>query len=177
MYIPNTRTTLTHDLKDGDTAIYLNDVSKFQVNSSTPTHQLGLIFWNYKDSTGYQYPEETYSRNSWLDLYLYTSVNTSNNTITLKTAWNHGTIPAGTSVNQSSAGSTYIYSLISNSLLTADWQFKKATISDIASPWNNDLTFRYGTKYIRFLTMNNHNSVANTTTWYSGLQFVEESQY
>jgi hypothetical protein len=178
MYVANTTTTLTHDLRDGDTVVYLNDVSKFQVNSTTPTYRLGLIFWDYSDSTGYHYPIGTYSRKSWSDLYLYTSVNTSDNTITLKTAWSNGTILAGTSVSQSTSGGAYNYVLLANEQLTTDWQFKKATISGISTPWSDAGTsFRYGTKYIRFLSIDNYYNITDTTTWHSGLQFVEASKY
>ncbi|MFR5756252.1 MAG: hypothetical protein ACLUD7_02250 [Lachnospiraceae bacterium] len=56
-YISNTLTYLTEDLNNGDTGVHLNDVSNYSKNSK------GLIFWNYTDSKGYTYPEETYSRN------------------------------------------------------------------------------------------------------------------
>ena len=74
----------------------------------------GLIFWNYKDSTGYLYPPETYSGNVWLSLYDYSNINFEENTITLKSTWNKGTIKAGTKVSQSLDAATYNYQIFQN---------------------------------------------------------------
>jgi prepilin-type N-terminal cleavage/methylation domain-containing protein len=179
MFITNSTTTLTQDLKPGDTVVYLNNLSGFSIDSSTSIYKLGLIFWNYKDSTNYQYPIETYSRNSWYNLFLYSSVDKINNTITLKVPWpsSNGTIPAGTAVSQSNVGNTYNFPLISGQTLTTNWQLKKVTISGVTSPWSGNSKFRYGTKYIRFLTLDNYNNTPNTQTWYSALQFVEADKY
>lgn len=66
-------TALAQDLKNGDTVVYLTSTSGW--TSATLTHQLGLIFWNYTDSTGYQYPVGVYSRNTWMNLYTFANVN------------------------------------------------------------------------------------------------------
>jgi prepilin-type N-terminal cleavage/methylation domain-containing protein len=178
-FVSNSATTLTQDLKPGDTVVYFNNLSGFQVDSSTPTNKLGLIFWNYKDSTNYQYPLETYSRYAYRDLYLYSSVDKTNNTITLKAPWpsGYGTKPAGTAVSQINGSGNYNYSLIGGQTLTTNWQLKKVTISGVTSPWSGNSKFRYGTKYIRFLTLDNYNNTPNTQTWYSSLQFVEADKY
>ena len=97
-----TTTSLVRDLHDGDTIIYLDTTADWFYSDND--YQNGLIFWNYRDSTGYLYPEGVYSRNVWFDLYTKENVNKTNNTITLKSPWNHGTIPAGTRVSQSDAG-------------------------------------------------------------------------
>jgi len=86
-YVPNTLTYLTEDLNNGDMVVHLNDVSNFISDNN-----LGFIFWNYKDSTGYTYPEETYSRNVWQNLYTYDNIDKENSTITLNEAWSHGKI-------------------------------------------------------------------------------------
>lgn len=75
MYIPNTLTYLTQDLKEGDTEIHLNDISKFEYDVNNESYTMGLIFWNYKDSTGYEYPPLTYSRNVWNNLFEYNETN------------------------------------------------------------------------------------------------------
>lgn len=165
MYLPNSLTTLARDLKKGDTVVYLNSTAGFNNSSSLPTYQLGFIFWNYKDSTGHQYLPLTYSRNAYLDLYTYSNINKTNNTITLKNSWTGNTIPAGTSVSQSSSGSTYNYSLLSNQKLTTSYTNRKAIITGVGNTGSNiTLQFRPGTKYVRFFIYNNYNSTANTTT-------------
>ena len=50
-YIGGSLTYLEKDLNDGDTEIYLNDVSGF-IRSNISGDYKGIIVWNYKDSTG-----------------------------------------------------------------------------------------------------------------------------
>lgn len=121
MYIANTLTTLAQDLKNGDTVVYLNDLTNWKVSTGTATHQRGLTFWNYKNSFGYQYPELTYSRNTWANLYTDANVNKTAKTITLSSPWTHGTFPAGTKVSQSNSGANYKYNPWSNSLVETEW--------------------------------------------------------
>lgn len=171
MYIGGSMTTLKQDLKPGDTTVYLNDVSGFQVSSSTPTHQLGLIFWNYTDSTGYTWPELTYSRNAWIDLYTYDKVDKTNNTITLKSPWNHQTILSGTKLNQSdSSGANY--SLRSGETLTTSWKNYSNTIERIITNGGDSSTaFHYGVVYIKPLVLFNYNSTPNTTFYMKNFNF------
>ena len=121
MFIANTLTTLSQDLKNGDTVVHLADLTNWKTSTGTATHQRGLIFWNYKNSFGYQYPELTYSRNTWSNLYTDANVNKTAKTITLSGPWSHGTIPAGTKVSQSNSGANYKYNPWSNSLVETEW--------------------------------------------------------
>lgn len=121
MFIANTLTTLSQDLKNGDTVVHLTDLTNWKTNTGIATHQRGLTFWNYTNSYGYTYPELTYSRNTWENLYTDANVNKTAKTITLSSAWNHGTIPAGTKVSQSNSGSNYKYNPWSNSLVETEW--------------------------------------------------------
>ena len=59
-YFSNSTTTLARDLKKGDTEIYVTDLSGFTQRSASSDR--AIIFWDYKNSYGYQYPKETYSR-------------------------------------------------------------------------------------------------------------------
>jgi hypothetical protein len=61
MYLPNTLTTLAQDLKNGDTIAYLTSTANWKTTGAT-VDQKKFIFWDYKNSSGYQYPENTYSR-------------------------------------------------------------------------------------------------------------------
>ena len=170
-YIGGSMTTLKQDLKPGDTTVYLNDVSGFQVSSSTPTHQLGLIFWNYTDSTGYTWPELTYSRNAWIDLYTYDKVDKTNNTITLKSPWNHQTILSGTKLNQSDSSGVN-YSLRSRETLTTSWKNYSNTIERIITNGGDSSTaFHYGVVYIKPLVLFNYNSTPNTTFYMKNFTF------
>lgn len=120
MYINNTLTYLSQDLKNGDTVVYLNDLSGWN-NSTTRSYERGFIFWNYTNSFGYTYPELTYSRNRWENLYENSNVDKTNNTITLSSPWSRGTFEAGTKLSQCSSGGTYKYQGLNNSYPPTEW--------------------------------------------------------
>lgn len=165
--IPNTLTYLTKDLKNGDTVVYLNDISNFQNLETTYDYRLGFIFWNYKDSTGYVYPELSYSRNVWSSLYTYDNIDKTNNTIKLKEPWNNGTIPAGTKVSQSNDGSKYNYGVLMHDQVSSEYTVYSNTITSWQYP--SDLSFekfRYGTHYIGLFMSHNHSNTSSTNTSY-----------
>lgn len=155
-------TTLAQDLKDGDTVVYLTSTSGW--TNTTATHQLGLIFWNYKDSTGYQYPEGVYSRNAWVNLYTSNNVNKTNNTITLNSAWNHGTFPAGTKVSQSNS-SGHKYFNYTNSYYPSDWTETSYIIGGIQTPYVfQSAKFNQAAKYMRFVILHNYSGGSTSST-------------
>ncbi|MEG0872990.1 MAG: hypothetical protein RSG48_03395, partial [Clostridia bacterium] len=158
MYTEKTLTYLTEDLKNGDTVVHLNDISNWLDNLNTPKYQLGFIFWNYKD-----YPEFTYSRNAWDNLFDYNSINKQNNTITLKSPWNKGDIAKNTKLSQSNSWNDYNYSLLKNNSLSTNWITKSAIIQGVneKNAIKSD-KFRTGTKYVKFLILNNYNRIPNT---------------
>ena len=151
LYTDNTLTTLTEDLKNGDTEVHLSDISNFLCSENTPSHQLGFIFWNYKDSKGHSYEFETepYSQNAWKDLYSYSGVNKETNTITLKSAWNNGTFPAGTKLCQSKSGAIYKYSF--GAEMTASDSEWKTYSAEIGGVGIGSKRFSPGTYYIRWM--------------------------
>lgn len=155
-------TTLAKELKNGDTVVYLTSANGW--TSTTYTHQLGLIFWNYKDSTGYQYPVGVYSRNAWTNLYTFDNVDKTNNTITLKSAWTYGTFPAGTSVSQSnSAGHKYFK--YQNSSYPSDWTEVTHTISGEEALYSfQSAKFNQAAKYARFIMLHNYGGGTTTST-------------
>lgn len=183
-YISNTLTTLAKDLKNGDTYVYLTDMTNWNV-TTTSSYNHGFIFWDYVDSTGYHYPELTYSRNVWANLYdNNTSEITDNieinkaidgevvNRIKLKKAWSVGTIPAGTKLSQCSDGLQYPYSLVGNGKLSLDWSTKSAIIQGIGNSGDNKM-FRHGQKYFRFMVMPNYSALPNVTTYYKDFYLRE----
>ncbi|CAI3477178.1 tail fiber domain-containing protein [Enterococcus cecorum] len=154
MGFPNTTTSLARDLNDGDTVVYLESTANWV--DSNATHQNGLIFWNYRDSTGYLYPEGVYSRNAWIDLYTKENVNKTNNTITLKSSWTHGTIKAGTRVSQSNS-SGHKYRNFTNTSVPTSWKNTSFIIGkdhQLQSPYSFDETrFSPAAKSISFMAI------------------------
>lgn len=172
-YVSNTLTYLTEDLNNGDTVVHLNDVSNFVSNNN-----LGFIFWNYVDSKGYTYLEETYSRNVWQNLYTYDNIDKEKNTITLTKAWNHGNIKSGTKLSESFKNGGYNYTMLSMATFKNDmtlYAVNKITgylstkdKSDISSK-----SFRDGTKYVKFLLLHNYNKLQNSKAYYRNFVIKE----
>ena len=176
MYISNTLTYLTEDLKNGDTVVHLNDVSNFE--DTTSTYRLGFIFWNYKNKEGELYEPLTYSRNTWRDLYTADNIDRENNTITLKTAWNKGTVKAGTKLSQSNSGATYNYSLYGGNSEVTEWEYKKRSISGIIYGGTTAYTmFRPGMCYVNWFIIPNYFSVEGGGAKVANIVFAESDKY
>ena len=168
-YVPNTRTYLTEDLNNGDMVVHLNDVSNFISDNN-----LGFIFWNYKDSTGYTYPEETYSRNVWQNLYTYDNINKENSTITLTKAWNHGNIKSGTKLSESFKNGSFNYTLFGMIKFESNMTFyKKNSITGYKNNSSQNNNFSNGTKYVRFLLLHNYNKLQNSKAYYRNFVIKE----
>ena len=167
-------TTLAKDLKNGDTVVYLTSASAWKDTTSTP--RLGLIFWNYKDSTGYQYPERVYSRNVWDNLYTSENVNKTDHTITLNSPWNHDTFPAGTKVSQSTGGGFKYFNYV-NATVPTEWTETKWTISGTQSVNAYDPSkFNPATKYIKFVILHNYGDTAtDPTTYINSIRLVDNT--
>lgn len=182
--VANTLTTLARDLKNGDQYVYLTDMTNWDV-TATQTYKHGFIFWNYVDSTGYHYPELTYSRNVWSNLYDNNTTEITDNIqrnveiageivnrIKLKAAWNKGTFVAGTKLSQSNDGSQHPYALLNDSTLSSEWTTKTAVIQGIGTSVDHK-KFRYGQRYLRFMTMPNYSNLADVTTYYKDFYLRE----
>jgi len=173
MYRPNTLTTLAQELKNGDTVVHLTDLTNWDVNTATRTYQRGFIFWNYKNSFGYEYPENTYSRNVYYNLYPDANVNKTAKTITLTSPWNKGTFPAGTKVSQCDDGLTYKYVGWVNTTVTTEWITRAGLISGVDFSGRNDTSkFPPATAYCRIGFYWNYNQ-ANDKTWITNVSFKE----
>lgn len=175
MGFSNSTTMLVKDLKKGDTVVYLKSTSGFTQTSST--YQLGLIFWDYKDSTGYKYPVGVYSRNSTLNLYDWSGVNKTNNTITLKQPWDGLTHTVGTRVSQTN-DSGHKYFNYKGSVAPTEWTRTNHKIAGIQSLYSfNSNSFNQATKYIKFMLYHNYAQSDNQekTTILSKVSFVEST--
>lgn len=108
MYFAGSTTKLARDLNVGDTEIYVTDLSGFKQKSQT--YQRTIIFWDYKNSYGYQYPKETYSKNVKSSLWTNEEqLDYTNNKIILNSPWSGKEHLAGCDVSQGSSGANYKY--------------------------------------------------------------------
>lgn len=180
MYFSGTLTTLAQDLKPGDTVVYLTSSQNWRNAAGSNTHERSIIFWGYKNSSGYEYPPETYSRYySGYDTWLDGAVDYVNNCITLKNPWSYtnpndpqGIWRAGTKLSNGSSGGTYkyitpcVYSVIPNT-----WTNYTGCIGGIDTTGTNDYNkFTYGTVGVKLLFSNNK-YVTGSTVWYSNISF------
>lgn len=144
----STMTTLKQELKSGDTKIYVNDLSKWNANSGH-YYNYAAIF-SYSDSTGYIYPDRTYTQNTpafGSSTTAKTNLDKTNNIITLNSAYSGPTKPVGTAICAATADNTNYYPFggLAKSSLN-DWTYKTATMIP-----NNINRLKYA-KYIRYST-------------------------
>ena len=175
MYRPNTLTTLTSELKAGDTVVHLADLTNWDVNTATRTYQRGFIFWNYTNSFGYTYPENTYSRNVATNLYTDANVNKTDNTITLTKAWAGATFQAGTKVSQADSGGNYKYIATSSATIPTTWKSYTGLIGGIDYSGKNigDM-FPPGVAYAKLGFLWNYQGSGNgEQIWTTNVSFKE----
>lgn len=175
-YISNTLTELTENLEPNDTLIHVADLTNWKENLTG--YSTGIIIWNYVDSTGYQYPELTYSNYKYPYLYDNSqNVDKVNNIIHFKEGkiWSGPVIPSGTKISQTLAGNSYNFSIRINQAISTDWTTYK---SNIITGINNSGTvknsmFRAGAKFIKIFMYFNYNSTANTTVDFKNIYIRE----
>lgn len=123
-----TKTTLSKPLNPGDKIVYATDLSKW--SNSTTNHYYFVAVFGYEDSSGFVYPDMTYTADS---LSFGSQTDKSNldiagNKITLLSAYTGKARPAGTTICQATAGSTYWYPHGAVTYASiADWTFKSRT--------------------------------------------------
>lgn len=146
-FIPKTTTKLKRELKNGDTTIEVESLENWLTSSSVVNYQRTIISWNYRDSTGYQYPKETYSKNNgkkygyalWNSI---TDEDKSAGIIRLTKPWSGDTLAIGTHISQNNSGSTYLYVGAKGIV----------SFSDRWIPYDEVIpgsSFRHGTAYIK----------------------------
>ena len=157
---------LAQDLKPGDTVVYFEDLTNWGATSQS--HQRSFIFFGYTDSTGYTYPDGTYSQYSYTDdIYTAdTSVDTTNHTITLAAPWTGPTFTAGTCVGHATRGSTYCYYGQAGAISNKEWKKWSGVMQ--ADP-NGDQNSRR-LAYAKHFTVSFYNAIAN----YAGVSIREQ---
>ena len=173
MYRANTLTTLAVQLVNGATTMTLTDSANWN-NAGTAgvsNHLRSLIRWDYANSFGYTYPEETYSRNYLSQAWDPGDINFTTHVITLRVAWAGGTIAAGTKVSNGSSGGTYKYNVMSNKLLTTDWVRQTGYMDGVDySGTNNSSKFPPGTAKIKLgWLMNYQNLQEGEVAWFTNI--------
>lgn len=160
-------TTLAKELKKGDTQVYLTDVSGW---STTYSYGRFLLIWDQTNQYGYTYPAGTYTQHS-LTLPAINNkldpaaLDTSNKTVTLSSAYNGTTIPAGTPVSQGGDAATFKYIAAVNAIPPTNWQSYEGFIGGIDySGTNVPGTFPPGAAYCRVGFLWNNNGT-NDQTW------------
>ncbi|HIT11846.1 MAG TPA: hypothetical protein IAB58_03530, partial [Candidatus Pelethosoma merdigallinarum] len=167
MSVPNTLTALARDLNNGDMVVYLNNISNWStspLNPSFPDIYKGFIFWNYQDSQGNIYPEETYSRNIFSPVFEFSGINKTNHMITLTSPWNHGTFKAGTKVSQSNDGLAANYGLRLYQSISTNFTTYSNTINGLDHTYDSYHTFPYGSRYIRLILSTDSSSIGGVIT-------------
>lgn len=142
-----TMTTLSQSLNSGDTKIYVNDLSAWNANSGH-YYNFAAIF-GYKDSTGYVYPNGTYTQNVVAfgqGTNEKINLDKENNIITLLEPYSGDFVPEGTAICACPAGAANIYpcGAISNSSIN-DWTHETGILN------NSEPRFRYS-HYIKYYT-------------------------
>lgn len=150
---PNTITTTVQDINPGDTVIYADDLTNWDVSANHPYYYVGI--YNYKSSQGIEYNKYTRNICKFGDYgQPKDNINKTNNTITLQEPYSGPVIPSGTNIAQNGEGSTYIYPFAGISYSSvAEWT--KLIMSDTKLDIDFDVRLE-STSYIRYLNFNQY---------------------
>jgi hypothetical protein len=155
-------TTLSRNLNQGDSYIYVNDATNFYQNA-TFNNVLSRIIIFPPDHPVYSKPYE-YSRIEFFydctDIvltqegdYRLTVVNSNNTPVTVSSAVTPWVTESGVPCANSHAGAGHQYNLAGNQTIPYDWQTYFGVIGGFST---NSSAFRWGTKYIKFLQLINY---------------------
>ena len=171
IYLAGSTTKLARDLVAGDTVAYVEDLSGWKLQ----TYRHLISVWNYKNSKGYMYPTESYTRN-FIDLLAPNYTPTAetfdyvNNKITLAKAYTGETIPKGTAVSQGGIGPTYKYAFYCKP--TTEWQKFSGSYDGVDYSGGNIATkFSPGTAFVKINFLWNDNGAADQT-WVTNISLL-----
>lgn len=161
-------TRLAADLKPGDTHVSLESVAGFNTSDSDGRQRFnrGLMFWDYANSYGYEYPPETYTRNRHDNLWSSnaSAIDKSGNRVALDAPWSGRAVPKGTGVSQTENGATFVYGNAYFAVPAGEWVRKEVTLEGRARP---------GTAYVKigWLIPNVMGGASSVTTKLTGVSF------
>lgn len=161
MYQLNTLTTLAATLNPGANTVTLTSAANWNNSAGASSHKRGFIFWNYIDGSGYAWPPNTYSRNTYLDYYNDGAI--SGNVITLKAPWSGPSIPSGTPVSNSDSAGTFIYTAWAADITPTTWTWRDNINSPVGGGVKTDgygypalaPKFPYGTTKMKIIILGN----------------------
>ena len=173
MYFAGSTTKLARDLNPGDTEIYVDDLSGWAHKTQSSARK--IIFWDYKNSYGYQYPKETYSkywkRSIWTE---ESQLDYVNNKIILDSPWDKEPHLAGCDISQSSNGNTYKFLKYSNISTLTHWE---GYIQEFDYSGTNIINkFPPGTAFAKFGMLLNYNKVPNVKVAISNIRLEEVTE-
>lgn len=172
---------LAAELKVGDTTITLSSTDGIEdgVFSESAGHRHSIIFWGYKNSKGYVYPDGTYSRTYGNAMWNDGGVNRTTNVITLNKPWAltnpndpQGIFRVGQKVSGTKSGGSYQYIAASNLSVPTSWAKFEGLIGGPGLEANN---FFPGTAFIRMIFLVNRSTgggVAGDNVWLNSLDFA-----
>lgn len=167
-FTPGSTTRLAADLKPGDTHVSLESVAGFNTSDSDGRQRFnrGLMFWDYANSYGYEYPPETYTRNRHDGLWSSnaSAIDKSSNRVALDKPWSGRAVPKGTGVSQTENGATFVYGNAYFTVPAGEWTRKEVTLEHKARP---------GTAYVKigWLIPNVMGGASSVTTKLTGVSF------
>ena len=169
-------TTLASPLNNGDTTITLTDASGWQATGAQFYYKNVLFFpanhpkyytpWTY---TRFGYGDPTIYFGTRTGNTLYLSTDGVNNNLT----WSYGSLPAGTPVSNGVAGGTYGYYLTCNTEIPNVWtKYSVNLTGEGRTSGCGYNVFRYGTKFVTFMTLNNYGQSATSIVYYDNVVFA-----
>ena len=172
-YYQGSTTTLARDLKKGDTEIYVTDLSGFTHQSKD--YRRAIIFWDYKNSYGYQYPKETYSR--YTNSSLWTNeeqLDYTNNKIILNKPWSSTEHLAGCDISQGVNAASYKYLKIGTITSLTHWTEMVEGFD--YTGYNTKGKIPLGTAYVKVAFMLNYIKNTNARTAISNIRLEEVTE-
>lgn len=157
-----TTTTLAQPLQPGDSYVYLTSTSNWYDPGGTASHYASIVFWDYIDGLGRQWPAETYSK--WWATSAYKSIDGPGGRLVLDSPWEGQTWPAGWPVGNTQSGGAYFYLGFVNTHVGSTWTTAKSTIGGEATGGASGYVsgqFTPGTAYIRPLLLLNRARIAD----------------
>ena len=175
MYMAGSTTTLAQQLNNGDTVVYLTSAANWYNigTAGVSIHLRSFIWWDYANSFGYVYPQETYSRNLHQGMWNPGGVNFVNNTITLIAPWAGGTKTAGTKVSNGSAGAGYKYLGLLYTQVPQVWTNYNGIMDGIDYSGTNAYNkFCPGTAFVNVGFLMDYTPAQNDTLWLANMGFA-----